>query len=148
MPHGCLAHQFLPQKQDQATSGVQHVLIIYFTDPVTVNKCIEHHIAFRSRLLPTVKFARCPPQCYNCQHIGHLAKSCRRKPRCGLCAEAHDTRQCENRRVDGHLGQPVSLKCAVCWGPHAAVDTNCPVRRGALDGHWSQAALEGPFFHI
>ena len=121
-------------------------LILHFTDPAIANKCIDRHVAFGSRLLPTVKYIRHPPQCYNCQQMGHIARHCKSKMICGLCAEYHDTRQCRNTQKDIPLNQFALFKCAVCQGPHAVSDKGCPARRAAIHSHWCGVADTGPLF--
>ena len=79
--------EFLPHRRAQAAGREPRVLIIRFTDPTTANCCIDRHIILRGRLLPAVKYVHHPPQCYSCHQEGHLARSCRQKPRCGLSAE-------------------------------------------------------------
>ncbi|KAF8577520.1 hypothetical protein K439DRAFT_1252979, partial [Ramaria rubella] len=69
-------------------------LILYFTDPHVANNCITRHIALYGRLLPTLKFTRRPPQCYNCHRFGHFARSCKNTTICGLCPGKHSSQAC------------------------------------------------------
>ena len=121
-------------------------VLMHFIDPAAANKVIDHHIAFRGRILPTVKFVRSPPQCYRCQKMGHLARSCNSKTCCGICADEHDTRRCPVTRENGTPGRASLLRCASCQGSHTASDANCPVRQAAIQGHWKQNVDEGPLF--
>ena len=51
-------------------------------------------------------------QCHNCQSFGHLAKTCRPKPKCLLCGENHSHKRCPNREAR-------KPKCANCKGPRS-----------------------------
>ncbi|XP_011174142.1 uncharacterized protein LOC105206332 [Solenopsis invicta] len=51
-------------------------------------------------------------QCYRCLAFGHFAKTCKFSPRCGYCAEGHETRDCVTRERD-----PVCGNC-MRWLPH------------------------------
>lgn len=59
-------------------------------------------------------------QCYNCQIFGHIAKNCFWKAKCGMCAGAHNTRECivDNKN---------QYKCANCDGNHMASSETCDV---------------------
>ena len=123
-------------------------LILFLDDPATANNCISCQIALHGGLLPVTKFTQPPPRCFNCQHTGHYAHSCRAKTKCGLCVEDHDTRQCGNSQKDGHDGQSAPLKCAVCGGPYAASDTSCPARRAVIDKYKAVITGEGPYYPV
>jgi hypothetical protein len=77
-------------------------------------------------------------QCFKCQAYGHIARYCKRDPRCAYCAGEHLTEKC-SRPKDRSVA-----KCAVCSDPrvatkdikntdHFAFDRECPVRRSHLD---------------
>lgn len=53
-------------------------------------------------------------QCYKCQVFGHIAKNCFRIEKCGVCAGAHNTKECIVDNVQNY-------KCANCDGNHMAV---------------------------
>ena len=96
--------EMLVPKCCSASQSTHGSLIIHFTDLEMADNCIDWHIAFRGRLLPTLKFMPHPLQCYNCHCMGHTARYCRTKTSCGLCSEEHDTRKCrlaqEHRNAD------------------------------------------------
>lgn len=54
--------------------------------------------------------------CFNCNTYGHLQGACKKPTKCGICAGAHQTRECRN------TGTP---KCAVCAGSHRSSDWQC-----------------------
>ena len=61
-------------------------------------------------------------RCTRCQGYGHLWRKCSKlRPRCGKCAEQHETRTCTSNKV----------KCASCGGDHHAGKRTCPVRVNA-----------------
>ena len=138
--------KFLPHKRTQVASRENCALIIHFTDPTTANCCINHHIIFWGRLLPAVKYVHHPPQCYSCHQEGHLACSCRQKPRCGLCAGEHNTWDCRGTGKEGPLGQFILLKCHRCNGPHVAEDVHCPARREVVHNPWRRITNVGTHF--
>ena len=55
-------------------------------------------------------------RCYNCQVFGHVAKTCKNPPKCGKCANQHQTGDCEEGNA---------MKCANCQLNHAANDPFC-----------------------
>ena len=126
--------KFLPHRRTQAASRENCVLIIRFANPTTANCCIDCHVILQGRLLPTVKYVHCPPQCYSCYQEGHLACSCRQKPRCGLCAGEHNTQDCRGTWKEAPPGRFIPLKCPRCDRPHAAVDARCPVPSAQRSG--------------
>ena len=54
-------------------------------------------------------------QCFNCQRMGHLSKSCKSKQRCLLCGGNHHREDCDAQQH----------KCANCSGPHRANSREC-----------------------
>ncbi|EGU78096.1 hypothetical protein FOXB_11401 [Fusarium oxysporum f. sp. conglutinans Fo5176] len=58
-----------------------------------------------------------PLFCNNCCNPGHFANDCNaEKPRCGLCAEAHESFTCKAQK---------DFKCCNCGGGHKAWDPSC-----------------------
>lgn len=62
-------------------------------------------------------------RCYKCQQFGHVAKYCRNKDVCPLCAEAHKEADCRNKNK--------APKCANCLtakraSNHSLTDPKCP----------------------
>ena len=110
------------------------------------NACIDHHIALDGSLLPTVKFVRHPPHCFNCHHTGHFTCSCKAQRSCGLCAGDHGTRHCRSSRRDGPASHFALLKCALCCAPHAASDDSCPARKAAVDKYWTEVTSASPYY--
>ena len=89
-----------------------------------------------------------PPQCFNCQQVGHIARHCKSGTICGLCAKGHDTCQCGTAQKDHPIDQITPLNCAGCQGPHAASDKNCPIRRAAVYQHWCNITDKGRYFPV
>jgi hypothetical protein len=57
-------------------------------------------------------------QCFRCQRFGHTTRACSSPPRCGHCAEGHDSRDCPNGTL---------AKCANCGQKHKAWDRTCRI---------------------
>ena len=57
-------------------------------------------------------------RCSRCQAYGHPEVRCSAPHRCGICAEAHPTKDCTSH----------NQQCAACGGQHQAKNVNCPVR--------------------
>ena len=145
-PSTLLSAEFLGGKCNRTSQKARGSLILHIADPMTANTCIDRCIAFEGSLLPTAKFVRCPPRCFNCHQTGHFARSCQAESRCGLCTGAHNTKECGKSRVDSPDGHPAPLKCAACGGPHAASDDSCAAHRAAIGRHWVKTARTGPFY--
>jgi hypothetical protein len=145
--------EFLPFRNHTASPCKAHgSLVIHFTEAQAANDCITHYIAYQGRLLPTVKFTRRPPQCYNCHSFGHLARACKAATACGCCAGAHATRDCRCPAASmcttptPSSCRHVQLKCAACMGPHPASSPDCPARRVVADRHMQWLIDDGPFY--
>ena len=67
--------KFLGSGQDQLLQRMAShgPLLLQFTDPAVANEIIERHVVFEGALLPAAKFIHSPPQCFNCQQVGHIA---------------------------------------------------------------------------
>ena len=63
-------------------------------------------------------FVSLPLQCYNCQRMGHTAKSCNAQALCMLCGGLHKKNDCQVPDESGH-------KCANCGGQHRANSVEC-----------------------
>ena len=61
-------------------------------------------------------------RCYNCQEIGHIAKSCQNSTVCGKCSLPHDTKVCSSGVIKCH-------NCHKKGNPHDhyAFDFRCPL---------------------
>ena len=60
----------------------------------------------------TIKHKRC----FRCQRFGHLAWSCKERPRCGHCAGSHERRNCP---------PGVRARCLDCSAEHPTGDHQC-----------------------
>ena len=96
--------------------------IVIFTDhPEEADECIESGIIIEHRIHKAERYMRQGQirQCFNCQGYGHEANVCKKKPRCGKCAENHATKECNREK----------LRCAHCSEEHAAWHRECPRRQ-------------------
>lgn len=67
-------------------------------------------------------------QCFRCQAYGHLAKVCKEKGVCGLCAE--------HEREQKYEGERRCINCkrfGVKEDRHGAMDEECAIRRRKVE---------------
>ena len=92
------------------TESLEHA-----NDCITYGINIEHRHYQPERYIPQCQIR----QCFNCQGYGHKADVCKKKPKCGKCAQEHETKQCKTEVV----------QCANCNAAHTAWDRECPRRQ-------------------
>ena len=63
-------------------------------------------------------------QCWNCQNLGHSAKTCKPKTKCLICEESHYHKGWEKKQPN----------CANCKGPHVASWKGCPAYKKPRGG--------------
>lgn len=63
-------------------------------------------------------------RCFNCQHLGHVAKVCKWKKRCCKCGGEHNNGEC---------GVIVWPKCCNCGGYHSAAYLGCIAQKQAME---------------
>ena len=93
-PSTLLSAKFLGSKCNRMSQKAHGSLIPHIADPATANTCIDHCIAFEGSHLPTAKFMRHLPRCFNCHQTGHFMCSFQVESRCGLCTGAHNPKEC------------------------------------------------------
>ena len=126
----------------QARVKAKSSVIVAFTDPVDANRAIasgmtwagSHHVA--EYYEPNCKLQ----QCHKCQHYGHVGTRCHASIKCAKCAAAHTQSQCP------YAQNPQKYLCAVCNGPHSALDPECPTRQKAIQATLN-AKANMPAFH-
>ena len=64
-------------------------------------------------------------QCRNCQRFQHTIEMCRALPRCRICADSHNARECR-------LSLGIPPCCINCNGEHTADSSVCPVRKAVM----------------
>ncbi|GBM56710.1 Nucleic-acid-binding protein from transposon X-element [Araneus ventricosus] len=64
-------------------------------------------------------------QCFKCQTWQHSADKCHLKPKCVVCAGAHESKNCPNKTATSEE-QKLPVKCANCGGQHTASYKGCP----------------------
>ncbi|GAE00196.1 hypothetical protein NFIA_007450 [Paecilomyces variotii No. 5] len=121
--------------QGQRTS----MLNVEFDDDRAARTAVDRGVVFLGKLYSAVAYHKDQrvQQCFRCQAYGHIARHCRRNPRCAYCAGEHDTQVCEdpkNKRTaccavckdslseKEQMKQPEKLK-------HFAFSRDCPVRQ-------------------
>lgn len=91
--------------------------------PVRIRPNVDVAEAFAYRFFAVRPYVTVPTMCLNCFRFGHMAKHCRRRKRCKVCAGYHNYKDCTARD---------EFKCCNCKGPHAATYSLCPVRMAAV----------------
>jgi len=106
------------------TNAPTQSIIVFTERPEEADYCIIDGVRIENRIYPAERYVpQCQVrQCYNCQGYGHRADACTKAPKCGKCAQEHETRKCNN-------SQDETLVCAQCRGPHTAWHHECPKRR-------------------
>lgn len=66
-------------------------------------------------------------QCGNCLALGHGARNCHMKPRCGKCAGGHLTSACQP------MEEEIPPKCVNCGAEHEGSSRACPKRAEFLE---------------
>jgi len=117
------------QKKGVSTSDIRRLTKRYTGKPTQVIKVTCTHQVDVEKLLISkilinnkqciVEREKCVQvvRCYNCQSLGHTAKTCRNKKRCEFCGDS----QCDQGKCIR------SLKCVNCSGDHASSSSKCPV---------------------
>lgn len=78
-----------------------------------------------------------PLRCFNCNQYGHMQHSCQRAPRCGNCAEHHQTRNCKGTLAD---------RCAACHGAYKVTDPRCAIYAKEREQQVQQQRTQGSRF--
>ena len=98
-------------------------LVAHMESLEDANYCINNDVRIGHRIYTAERYIpQCQiRQCFNCQGYGHKAETCTRPPRCGKCAQEHETRKCD-RSSD-------KTSCVHCEGSHPAWHHECPRRQ-------------------
>jgi hypothetical protein len=109
------------RKARQRHRATAHRSIVVFTeDAEAADHCIQHGFFIDKQILKAERYA--PhlhiTQCYKCHGYGHRATNCKKKEKCGKCAEEHPTAECTSD----------TPKCVNCDGKHEAWHIECMAR--------------------
>jgi hypothetical protein len=109
------------RKARQRHRPTPHRSIVVFTeDAKAADYCIRHGFVVDKQILKAERYA--PhlhiTQCYKCHGYGHRATNCKKKDKCGKCAEDHPTAECTSN----------TPKCVNCDGKHEAWHIECLAR--------------------
>jgi len=103
------------RKQNQRVATMR----VYHRDAMSANKILSEGAYVLGKRTSPKKPKREPIRCLKCQRFGHERRDCRSdSPRCGKCAEMHDTDSCSAQRE--------TYKCINCPGSHPSYDRDCP----------------------
>ena len=95
-------------------------LLIEFSNRQLANEVLQQGIAWQGGIhaCNMTRDGSRLTRCSRCQAYGHAVVRCSAPYRCGICAEAHPTKDCTSH----------NQQCAACGGQHRAKNVNCPVR--------------------
>lgn len=73
-------------------------------------------------------------QCSNCLEFGHKVKTCKKEPRCQICAQNHHSNHhtCNTCHETGKRCVHSIISCLNCRQPHQANSKTCPVYQSLL----------------
>lgn len=78
---------------------------------------LPSHITIMWENFEVTQYIEKPWQCFNCQDFGHLAKNCKKRPKCVLCAGTHKFSECTKQNIE--------IKCSNCGYNHTASYGGC-----------------------
>ena len=95
-------------------------LFIEFPNRQLANDVLQQGFAWHGRIhtCQMVQYASKLSRCRRCQACGHTVVGCSAPYCCGICAEAHPTKDCTSP----------NQQCAACGGQHQAKNIKCPIR--------------------
>ena len=126
------------RRRNRNPTATTHSIVIFTKCPKEADECIQNGINIEHRhYLPEKYIPQCQiTQCFKCQGYGHKASICTRKATCGKCAQEHETKNCESE----------TRKCALCKGPHAAWERECPARHRESERMEAKKDVISPFY--
>lgn len=97
------------QLRHPATSAPMPLFLIIIKDNLENRKIedLEELCHFKIKL-EKLKQQRGPPQCFNCQGIGHVSRHCAKPPTCVKCAGEHRAAECTLQKG---IDQPFCANC-------------------------------------
>jgi hypothetical protein len=105
-------------------TGTRAALIIQTADLEIAQALCETGLIWAAQVFDCEPFyaAAQPRRCYKCHEFGHIAKFCKKEPKCGYCAgpQHPDEVACPQQA----LGTP---RCTNCKGAHPAWSRECPI---------------------
>jgi hypothetical protein len=91
---------------------------IWFDTPQAAEWIINNGLIVGQRYIGSIEpYQVKKKRCHRCQRFGHLAWSCKEKPRCGHCTGEHERRNCP---------PGVKARCLDCSGDHPTGYRRCP----------------------
>jgi hypothetical protein len=104
-------------KQSDKALGKSASLGIWFDTAEAMDWAVINGIVHEQRYIGSVeKYSLEKKRCHRCQGHGHLARRCRKTPRCGHCGDSHDRRDCPPGR---------EARCVDCKGAHPTGAKEC-----------------------
>ena len=122
--------EFQKRRADQSFNGM---IKLEFSSREVMMEVIRDKIRFCNQRYIVEEFKRKPRviKCSKCQGWGHIHRYCKNAPKCGKCAENHETKSCTITS---------GFKCAHCKKNHQAGSYECAVYKEKL-AKFSQSSL-------
>ena len=104
-------------KRPDKPLGVSGSMGIWLSTSDAAEWIVNNGLIFGERYIGSVEHYQIKrKRCHRCQRFGHLAWSCKERPRCGHCAGEHARQSCP---------PGVRARCVDCNGEHPTGDRNC-----------------------
>jgi hypothetical protein len=104
-------------------------VLLAFENKIEAEKALRNRLQIAGISVRTTEFilARPTDQCHRCQQFGHNERTCKRDPRCPICAGNHPKRlhHCHICTSRGEKCIHSKIKCSNCQGDHEATDRSC-----------------------
>jgi hypothetical protein len=122
-------------KPEKRADKMHSSVVLAFESEEEAKSAIRRRLFVAGISARTARFIGVKPdtQCQRCQDFGHGQATCKKQPRCQLCAESHETRdhKCAicTTPVKGKVCAHTIYKCVNCGGPHRANNPDCDKKR-------------------
>jgi hypothetical protein len=112
-------------------------VLLAFESKIEAEKALRNRLQIAGISVRTTEFilARPTDQCHRCQQFGHNERTCKKDPKCPICADNHPKRlhHCHICTSRGEKCIHSKIKCANCLGAHEATDKSCKAYQDTVE---------------